>query len=60
MLVQQPAAMKIGYIEHQGRAEQSYSMAVIDCSEERGLRMSRLYDLVYQYAGSRKARAGYG
>ncbi|KAH7035481.1 uncharacterized protein B0I36DRAFT_318452 [Microdochium trichocladiopsis] len=55
MLVQQPAVMKLGYIQNQGRSEQSYYRAVVDCRDEQGLRMGKLYDLVYQYAGSWKA-----
>ncbi|KAJ1331656.1 F-box-like domain-containing protein [Microdochium nivale] len=57
MLVQQPAAMKLGHIEDQGPGQRAYWKAVIDCSTEQGLRMAKLYDLVYQHAGSRSSGA---
>lgn len=58
MLVQQPACMKLGFIEHSGVAEQSYRKALVDCQPSQGLRMGQLYDLVYQFAGTgRRERA---
>ncbi len=53
MLVQQPAALKIGFIEREGHSQMSYSNACIP--EPGGVRMGALYDLVYQFMGIQEA-----
>ncbi|RYP84867.1 hypothetical protein DL769_001061 [Monosporascus sp. CRB-8-3] len=57
MLVQQPAARKIGCIEQRGQIEGMFYSATL--SEPQGLRMGTLYDIVYQFIGTPKALRGY-
>ncbi|KAI1336690.1 hypothetical protein F5Y15DRAFT_426893 [Xylariaceae sp. FL0016] len=56
MLVQQPAAMIIGYIENRGPTEQQFYNGV--ATEPQGVRIGPLYDLVYSSIGhaSHKSR----
>lgn len=61
MLVQQPAAPKLGFVEQIGMFEQTYSNACFPAGEPDGgdgggLRMGALYDFVYQFMGDRRAR----
>lgn len=52
MLVQQPAALKVGYIERLGRTEQYFNNACF--AEPDGVRMGALFDFVYQFTGNPK------
>ena len=54
MLVQQPAALKLGYIESQGPSERSYYNACL--THPNGLRMHALYDFVYQFMAHREEK----
>ncbi|RYP10631.1 hypothetical protein DL765_008056 [Monosporascus sp. GIB2] len=57
MLVQQPAARKVGCIEQRGQYEKMFYSATL--SEPRGLRMGTLYDVVYQFMDTPKALKSY-
>ena len=55
MLVQQPAALKLGYIESQGASQRSYYNSCLNQPD--GLRMHALYDLVYQFMGHQEEKS---
>jgi hypothetical protein len=58
MLVQQPAAPKIGYIESRGMYERNFYNAVVDAPDG-GVRMGLLYDMVYRFMGLNMVTGGF-